>query len=98
MQRLRDRTCDVEEDAVVAEGGAGVQPGVRQLHSLDLQLTVADVRVLSIHHSHVVFGPADIVGGVPERAAQVQMLSKVPRVQLCWRFHRDCQRFSRPVC
>lgn len=92
--RFCDRTCDVEEDAVVAEGGAGVQAGVRQLHALDLQLAAADACVLPIRYNRVVFGPVDSVGGVRGRAAQVQAISKVERKRLHRRFHRDCQRFT----
>lgn len=97
-RRLCERTRDVEEDRVVAEGGAGVQTGVRQLHRLDLQPTVADVHVLAVRHRHVVLGPADIVGGVPVGAAQVQLISEVQREQLRRRFHGDCQRFNRAAC
>lgn len=86
-----DFTCDVEVDAVVAEGGARVQTGVRQLHGLDLQLPVADARVLSIHHCHMVFGPVDSMDGVPGRATQIQTIPKIEREQLCLRFHGDYQ-------
>lgn len=82
-------TCDVEVEAVVAEGGARVQTGVRQLHRLDLQLPIADTRVFPIHYGHMVFGPVDGMEGVLGGAGQIQTISKVEREQLCLRFHRD---------
>lgn len=85
---LRAFTCDVEEDAVVAEGGAAVQARVRQLHALDLQPPVADARVLAVRHRRMVFGPVDDVGGVLVRAAQVQTFAGVAREQLDRHLHR----------
>lgn len=71
-------TGDVEE-AVVPEGGAGVEAGVAQLHALDLQVSVVDARVLAVHHQRLVFGPVDGLGGVAGGAAQVQALPRVER-------------------
>ena len=79
------RTGDVEEAAVVAEGGAGVQAGVAQLHALDLQVAVAHVRVLAVQHQRLVLGPVDGLRGVAGGAAQVQAFSRVEREH----FHRS---------
>lgn len=82
-------TCDIEVIAVVAKGGAGVQTRVCQLHSLDLQLAIADVCVFSIHHCHMVFGPVNSMEGVFCRATQIQTIPKIECEQLCLRFYRD---------
>lgn len=82
-------TCDVEEDAVVPEGGAWVQARVGQLHSLNLQLAIADTRVFSVHYCPMVFGPVDSIEGLLGRATEIQTIPEIEGEQLCWRFHRD---------
>lgn len=76
---------------MVPEGGAGVQAGVAQVHALDLQVAVADMRVLAVHHQDVVFGPVDGLCGVAGGAAQVKTFSRVEREYLKRRFHSHCQ-------
>lgn len=67
-------TCDIEVKAVVAKGCACVEARVCQLHRLDLQLAVTDVRVFSIDYCGVVFGPVDGMGCVLGGAAQSERI------------------------
>lgn len=77
---------------MVAEGSAGIQTRVCQLHALDFQLSAADACVLPVYYGHMVFGPVDGMFGVTVGAGQVQTISRVEREQLDRRFHRDCQK------
>lgn len=81
LLQLQVSTCDVEEDAAVAEGGAAVEARVGQLQALDLQLATTEPRVLVLHQGGVVLGPADGGGGVLARllggATQAQSFSCV---------------------
>ena len=66
-------TRHVEEHAVVAEGGAGVEARVGRLHRLDLQLRAVEPRVLVVGERRLVLGPVDGgLEGVLGGAVQVQ--------------------------